>query len=317
LGLLVVKPGLFGTIQGLGRDGYRSRGVPVGGAFDVRSHELACALVGDPPQCATLELTLRGGTFEATCDLALALAGATMDATIEGRDGSGRPLGLPRSFTLRGGERLVLGGARDGARTYLAVAGGWRTRVILGSRSSEVPIRAGDRLPAAAPSRIAMRHPADRPRNLGHGGEIRVVAGPDAAWLAGEWPEGPYRVSPRSDRMGLRLEGAELPVRSPADRVSVPVLPGAVQVAGGRLLVLGVACGTMGGYPHVAQVVSADLAPLGQLRPGDAVRFRPVSLAEARALDDDDRRCRAELRTRIAAAALDPWFPGAPDPRKT
>ena len=85
--------------------------------------------------------------------------------------------------------------------------------------------------------------------------------------------------------MGLRLEGDPVTVISPPGRLSSPVAPGAIQVAGGQLIVLGVACGTMGGYPHVGHVVSADLDRLGQLKPGETLAFSLVSFEEARSLD--------------------------------
>ena len=94
--------------------------------------------------------------------------------------------------------------------------------------------------------------------------------------------------------MGLRLEGDPIAIDAPPDRLSAPVAPGAVQVAGGQLIVLGVAGGTMGGYPHLAQVISADLDRLGQLRPGDTVRFRPVSVDEARHRDRAARQARSD-----------------------
>ncbi len=92
---------------------------------------------------------------------------------------------------------------------------------------------------------------------------------------------------------------------SPPDRLSAPVAPGAVQVAGGQLIVLGVACGTMGGYPHVAHVISADLDRLGQLRPGDVIRLHRVGLDEARGADRAMRRERRALLNRVATAAQD------------
>ena len=105
--------------------------------------------------------------------------------------------------------------------------------------------------------------------------------------------------------MGLRLEGEPVAIVSPPDRLSAPVAPGAVQVAGGQLIVLGVACGTMGGYPHVAHVISADLDRLGQLRPGDVIRFHRVGLDEARRADQAMRRDRQALLKRVATAAQD------------
>ena len=101
--------------------------------------------------------------------------------------------------------------------------------------------------------------------------------------------------------MGLRLQGDPVPISSPDERLSTPVAPGAVQVAGGQLIVLGVACGTMGGYPHVAHVISADLDRLGQLRPGDSIAFRLVTLEEARCLDLAARQVRMAIHHRLQA----------------
>ena len=105
--------------------------------------------------------------------------------------------------------------------------------------------------------------------------------------------------------MGLRLEGPSLEITSQPDRLSAPVAPGAIQVAGGQLIILGVACGTMGGYPHVAHVVSADLDRVGQLSPGDQIQFRPVALASARELDVAARLAHRALLVRVASLARD------------
>jgi allophanate hydrolase subunit 2 len=105
--------------------------------------------------------------------------------------------------------------------------------------------------------------------------------------------------------MGLRLEGDLVKTVVAAERLSAPVAPGAVQLAGGHLIILGVACGTMGGYPHIAHVISADLHRLGQLKPGDPLGFRRVTLDEARRLDKEARtRCQARTK-RFALIARD------------
>ena len=120
------------------------------------------------------------------------------------------------------------------------------------------------------------------------GAAFRIVAGPDArsnpALDGGFWANKRFRVGTRHDRKGLRLEGDYVSVASDPERLSTPVAPGAVQVAGGQLIVLGVASGTMGGYPHVAHLVSADLDRLGQLKAGDVIRFEYVTIEEARRL---------------------------------
>ncbi len=303
--LVVVQGGVGSTIQDRGRVGFRGFGVPVGGAFDPESLDLANALLGNDESAAAVELTLVGGAYRAECPLALALAGAAMAATVGDGSASGRAVPVPGSFAIRAGEILKLGGCPSGARAYLAVGGGFRTPVVLGSRSSESRLRVGERLPASPGWTRSRRPVADLDRSSG---PIRVVDGPDAdpAWGGAAMLEGvAYRVSTRADRMGLRLEGPAIGRIADPGRASAPVAPGAVQVAGGRPIVLGVAGGTMGGYPHPAHVISADLARLGRLRPGEAVAFRRVEVEEARRLDQERRRKLARWLAAIRAGGLD------------
>jgi biotin-dependent carboxylase-like uncharacterized protein len=290
--LVVVRPGLFDTIQDRGRPGYREFGVPVGGAFDRASVDLANALLGNDLGDAALEMTLVGGTYRAEAMMAIALAGAPMLALIRARSSPDRLLIVPQSTTLHPGDELVLGGCPLGARTYLAVRGGWRTPLVLGSRSTEARLEAGATLPALPGSTTPSRRPVAWPWTvIGRSDPIRVIDGPDAG--DARLLEGlKFRVSGQSNRMGLRLEGPPVAASTPADRVSAPVAPGAVQIAGGRPIILGVAGGTMGGYLHLAHVIAADLDRLGQLRPGEAVTFRRVEVEEARRLD---RLRRSEL----------------------
>jgi biotin-dependent carboxylase-like uncharacterized protein len=305
MGLLVLHPGLSTTVQDRGRPGYRAWGVPPGGAFDQRSAGLANALLGNPPDAAVIEFTLVGGTYLADGTLALALAGAELEARVEARSGDNGRVEMPAAFPLYEGDRLVIGNTSNGARAYLAVQGGWQTAAVLGSRSSEKRLQAGDHIPCLsgstpirrlAPSRYFDIHPT-----------LRVIAGPDACLLGSEWlaPAHAYRVGSQSNRMGFRFEGPTWPIPADPERISSPVAPGAIQCAGGQPLLLGVACGTMGGYPHVAHVISADLDRVGQLRPGEIVRFERVALAEARRLDRDYQVKSDVLFQRIATAARD------------
>ena len=304
MGLIVIAPGLSTTVQDAGRLGFRGWGVGPGGAFDRASAELANALVGNPAGYAVLELTLTGGCFEADSSMALAMAGAPMDAKVIGPDGTDQSLRIPSSCSIRSGQRLILGRAREGARTYLAVQGGWQTRNRLGSRSSEMRLRVGDVLPAA-PGSIATRYLAQTIWEPPAAKPFRIIEGPDGrsnpALDEAFWSSRRFVVGTRSDRMGLRLEGEAVNVTPEPDRLSIPVTPGAIQGAGGQLIVLGVACGTMGGYPHIAQVISADLDRLGQLRPGDPVAFRRVSLEMARLADRESRQARESFLKPIAS----------------
>ena len=300
MSLLVIHPGLSSTVQDRGRPGYREFGVPPGGACDRSSLALANVLLGNDLDDAAIEMTMIGGTYRADCRLALALAGAPFSARIETPRGT-IPLQIPQSFTMDAGDRLVLAGTSRWLRGYLAVRGGWRTTPLLGSRSSEVRLEAGALLPAE-PGTVAARRPAGFELPDASGRPIRLIDGPD-----GSVPvfllEAGYRVESASDRVGLRLDGPVIEGVAAPDRPSAPVAPGAVQVAGGRVLVLGAAGGTMGGYPHVAHVIAADLDRLGQARPGQELRFVRIELAEARRLDRERRARLAARDLRVAFAA--------------
>jgi allophanate hydrolase subunit 2 len=103
----------------------------------------------------------------------------------------------------------------------------------------------------------------------------------------------------------IRLEDSHLTIPAEPERLSTPVTPGAIQVAGGKLIVLGVACGTMGGYPHVGHVIAPDLSRLAQARPGDRIRFSWIDVTDARALADRDRLQYTRVIRLIATAARD------------
>lgn len=310
MSLAVVVPGVFSTIQDLGRDRHRSWGVPVGGSFDPSSAMLANALVGNPAECAVLEMTYVGGVYEAQAPMALALAGAPMKATLRPKTGRDMLLEPVSAFPLKTGDQLVIEGTPQGIRSYLAVRGGWKTDVILGSRSSEIPLKAGNILPCepgVTPFRKAQGF-ATSPA----AGEIflRITDGPDFSLVEESWlnPERFYKVGTLSNRMGIRLEGARCDVEEQPERLSTPVAPGSIQMAGGIPLILGAACGTMGGYPHVAQVITADLARLAQARTGDRVRFVRMSVDEARRVSRSIRheiRMRAELVRMISSDGID------------
>ena len=179
MGLLVINPGMSTTVQDEGRPGYAAWGVGAAGAFDRGSAALANALLGNSADCALLEMTLFGGTFQAEGPLAMALAGAPIEARTVMADRPDRVLRVPSSFSLRDGEQLVLGHMHSGARTYLAVRGGWQTPSVLGSRSSEQALRAGEQLPSASSSELS-RHLAGESWQPASSLPFRIVGGPDA-----------------------------------------------------------------------------------------------------------------------------------------
>ena len=306
----VLRPGLLTTVQDLGRPGFRDQGVPAGGAADAVALRIANLLVGNGQGAAGLEMTLAGARLRFTRETLVALAGATMAAELDGA-----PVPPWRPVWVRPGETLDVGPARSGCRGYLACAGGIAVPPVLGSRGTYLPaafggvegraLRAGDHLPLGEPS---PRAGAIR-RSIAREGRASGIA----AWFVGPGARPPYRpdaellllpgthaaaltpearghllgaelrVSPRSDRMGCRLEGPALTLAAPLELASEGVAPGTVQLPpDGAPIVLGADGGTTGGYPRVGHVATADLPLLAQLRPGDRLRFRAGTVEEAR-----------------------------------
>jgi antagonist of KipI len=290
----VVAPGLFTTVQDLGRPGWRAFGMPAAGAADRQALVTANLLAGNPPGAAALELTLQGGTFRFEAPGYAALAGADLRATLDGA-----PVRAWSAFPVRTGATLALGGATAGVRAYLALHGGIEVPPLLGSRSTYTRagvgghegrrLRAGDRLPVRRAGA-----PPGGPRALGPSMvpryedplELRVLLGPQDDAFSTHGREtflgAEFRVTDRNDRMGWRLDGPAVEHAGAADIVSDAVLPGAVQVPGeGRPIIMGVDAQTTGGYAKIATVIGPDLARLAQARPGATVRFRCVSEEEA------------------------------------
>jgi biotin-dependent carboxylase-like uncharacterized protein len=280
MSLRLLEPGLQTLVVDFGRPATRSLGVPLGGAADRWSLTLGNALVGNPPDAAALEVCLAGPTLQAGCDVGCVVFGAPFEVL---RGDERLPAGW--TFTLRRGEVLRIAGTPVGARAYLCVRGGLREPVALGSLSAFAPVRRGQEL-ACEPSEIAGRAIDLESDDFGNDPvTLRALPGPQADWFDPPAFFGPqFMVTPASNRMGLRLRGQSL-TRKPGELVSEPVGPGAVQVVNdGQCIVLGVDGQTIGGYPKVAHVIAADLDRLGQLRPGQDVRFEVVNVEEAEAV---------------------------------
>jgi antagonist of KipI len=286
--LRVLAPGCYTLVVDFGRPGSRSLGVPVGGAADRFALALGNALVGNPPDTAALEMSLTGPTLQSDGDCACVLCGAPFSLTC-----GQRRLIAGTTFLLRAGEELHIGGTPEGMRAYLCVRGGLQEPVVLGSRSGLEPLAAGAEL-SCPPGTIHSRFVRPEWTWNREPRVLRVLDGAQATWFRGEmFHSQEFTVTPASNRMGLRLQGEplELPAR---ELLSEPVCPGTVQVTrDGQCIVLGVDGQTIGGYPKIAQVIAADVDKLGQLRPGDCIRFRRVSLEEAESIY---QKKQAELR---------------------
>jgi 5-oxoprolinase (ATP-hydrolysing) subunit C len=293
MSLRVLEPGLQTLVVDFGRPNYRSLGVPVGGAADRSSLAIANALVGNPPDAAALEICLAGPTLEAQAELGCVIYGAPFFITVVKKGGSDQTFSARKTFTLNPGDQLQIGSTPIGIRAYLAIRGGIQTEQILESRSSLEPIQAGIDLPCLT-GRIHARFFSQEKLGFGSLAEncsLRILDGLQADWFSwNQFTGQELAVTSSSNRMGLRLAGKPLTMPE-RELVSEPVCPGTVQVTrDGQCIVLGVDGQTIGGYPKIAQVISADLDCLGQLRPGDRIRFVRVTLDEAAKINRDRQR---------------------------
>lgn len=328
----MLHPGVLTTVQDRGRTGHQHEGIPVSGAMDELSLRLANLLVGNEQGAAALEATLLGPTLRFDEQTLIAFGGADIGASADGtRIPSWRPV------CLAAGTVVMSESALRGCRTYLAVAGGIDVPCVLGSRSTYAraalgglggrPLRRGDVVPFGVPSELSRRIAAatlegsragkvivgswgPAPRLMpfyGSGRPIRLIDGEHTNLLTAESIErlwtAEFRVGAQSDRMGYRLEGPTLELVRPVEILSEAVTFGTLQLPpGGSPIVLMADRQTTGGYPRIGEVASVDLPLVAQLKPGDRLRFRPVSLDEAQRLylarEDDIAQARIAIALR-------------------
>lgn len=325
----VIKPGALTTVQDLGRFGFQRFGVPVGGAMDEQAHRLANLLVANAQGTAALEITMMGPRLRFSATALIAITGADLSPRI-----GEQALPLATPVLVRAGSQLDFGRRTAGLRACLAVHGGLAVEPVMGSRSTYLrggfggfagrALHKGDVLPVGpgdaegvfgelreklhsgalpfvaldAPPRLSQPDPVEGPTM------VRVMAGEQWQAFTGEAQralvEAEFRLSPQSDRMGLRFEGPTLALREPLEMISEAVAFGTVQVPpNGNPIVLMADRQTTGGYPKIASVASVDLPLLAQLAPQQSVRFALIPLQEAQRLDLARARALDDLARRI------------------
>jgi KipI family sensor histidine kinase inhibitor len=274
----VLEPGALTTLQDLGRVGVAYLGVPSAGPADSDSMRLANVVAGNPQGRGVLETTLSGPTLRFCSEAHAVCVGA-------GAELNGRAVEPGVVFEVPAGGVLRIAATSE-LRGYLAVSGGIKGPELFGSVSSDLlcglgpgPLRAGDELDLGEPGRPRGYAPA-----LSRNPTVRLLPGPEAVDTdsLARWIREPFAVSPDSNRIGVRLTGSRPVELLAPPRGSYGMVPGAVQIPpSGEPIVLLCDHATMGGYPVVATVISADIGEVAQLRPGDEVYFELVDLEEA------------------------------------
>lgn len=328
-GITVLRPGMMASVQDLGRYGYRQRGICPGGALDALALTLANRLVGNAEGAAGLELTMGACEFRFERPTRIALTGDDFGARLDGEPlwpGWSFPVAAGQVLKLERGNRWT---AKEGLRSWLAVAGGIDVPVILGSRSTDLKagfggyqgraLKKGDKLALGMPA-LAADQLARRPFGVrmpdwdlqGGGAQeratvLRVMSGPEFEQftIASRellWGES-WRLTPQSNRMGSRLAGPELKRKRSGDMLSSGVIPGTIQVppSGQPIILMGDAQ-TTGGYPRIGVVIRADLWKLARAPLNGRLRLVQVDVAAALSAWDEQQAYLAHVGQGLTSA---------------
>lgn len=286
----IIKTGLQLSVQDMGRLGSRRFGVPIGGSMDMQAAQIANILCGNELNAAVLEVVLHGAKLCADATHLISFTGSGARVFINEEE-----VALYRPIKVAPGTIIDFKYHSEGCRMYMAIAGGFETPMIMGSRSfSSVldmqPLEIGSKLHTSHISALAQKLMNHSNGVASWGSKyssdksaIRFIAGPEWEMLNDGskelWVENKFEVKVRSNRMGYRLKGPALETIEPVQMISTAVMPGTVQLTPeGDPLLLMADAQTTGGYPRIAQVIEADLSKCAQKRPGDIIQFEKVTL---------------------------------------
>jgi antagonist of KipI len=291
----IEDPGFATTVQDLGRYGHAHLGISPAGAADSLSFRIANLLCGNEENAPALEMTLLGATVHFDQAAIVAIAGAECGVELDGS-----PISPIQAFEVKAGSTLKCGRTSNGARTYVAFQGGLDVPLVLGSASTHLAarfgglqgrvLRKGDRLQVRKMSGLCKCRLRDGTVAFaGVRGEttpVRVTRGAQQDWFEADGftalCSSPYIVTEQCGRTGLRLKGERILPWNTSQLLTDGIPLGAIQVPPeGQPIILFIDQQTTGGYPKIANVIAASMHLIGQLRPGDAVRFQEVSIEEA------------------------------------
>ena len=289
----VLEPGILTTIQDLGRYGFSQFGVPPSGALDALSFRAGNLLVGNREEEACIETTLMGLKIMALKEVVISITGGDLCPTLNEES-----LAMWKTHLLVEGDVIRFKKVRAGCRSYLAVNGGFLVPKVMGSSSTYLSgnfgglegrkLRRGDVLYtldiSSSLDKLGLQFPMDWISPLEKEVSLRVIPGPQNHHFTEEglqtFRSSSYYVTPQCDRMGVRLEGPKIERQSDVEEsiISEGLISGAIQVPGDGKPIIILTELVTGGYTKIATIISTDLPRVAQVKPGDHVRFVPVSI---------------------------------------
>jgi biotin-dependent carboxylase-like uncharacterized protein len=278
----VLQSGLYSTIQDLGRFGYRNQGVPVGGVMDIISANMANLLLDNQLSDAVLEISLMGPKLLFNMNTLIAITGGYRSPKI-----NGKTINNGKLIAIKKGDVLSFGNLLDGARSYVAVKGGFKSEFKLDSRSQFKNITKNVRLEQGEKLIIndfeinieTSRTFVKNRKQFYDTKVLKVMKGPEYDMLSEEqisfFFNQNFTVSKDNNRMGYRLE--EILAPHNYSLITSPVLPGTIQLLpSGRIIILMMDAHTTGGYPRIFQLSELAISILAQKRAGDQLQLKLI-----------------------------------------
>ena len=286
------KAGMLTTIQDRGRKGNQAQGIPPGGFLDRKAAAIANWLVGNDWGAALFEITIMGPGIRFEGEGQIALTGADLSASL-----NGIPIDQYRTIDFDDGDELVFGRNKKGCRAYLAIGGTIESSILLNSQAalSQIPhflhgsiIQKEDQVKIRKrKSNVKRKFPTESMIQLKNRPLFRVIPGPEF-YVLDEWAKEQFygeehKVSIYSNRMGYRLESQMVTEElQRVELLSSGIIPGTIQLTpSGQMIVLLADAQTTGGYPRIANILTADLDLWAQVKPGDFVKFVETDLQKA------------------------------------
>jgi antagonist of KipI len=295
--ILIEQAGMLTTIQDTGRVGFQQFGMPVCGAMDTLSCQLANLLLGNDPGAACLETTIVGPTIRFNSQTYFAITGADLQPML-----NKLAIAHYTPFLAHQNDVLSFKGIKTGCRAYIAFSGGIDVPAIMGSKSTYLLGNVGGYYGRALKNGdvVPIIEPAGKPPNISiplelytiynQNEPVRIIPGPEATRYRmrayGKMLETTYTISTNSNRMGYRLNGKPIKIKDDlANIISSSTPPGTIQLpADGLPIILLADRQTTGGYARLGVVASVDLPVVAQLMPGESIRFQEIKVEQAQAL---------------------------------
>ena len=310
----ILKPGMYTTIQDVGRYNYQKSGMSVAGAMDQFSLKVANILVGNSDSEACLEATLFGLEIEFGGDALIAVTGANLSPMI-----NNIAVEMWSGVKVSDGDVLSFGTVKSGCRGYIAIASGIDVPDVMGSKSTYVKgkvggfqgriLKAGDEIKIKSLGEnnfnCIVKLPNEFIPSYNKDNTVRVVLGPQDDYFTGNgintFFNSHYEVTNEFDRMGYRLSGSKITHKTGADIISDGITMGSVQVPGhGAPIIMMADRQTTGGYTKIATVITPDINIVGQLKPGDSVSFKSIDIVEAHKVYKEYMKNFHVIRERVA-----------------